>query len=77
MAVNQALVAPKMVYIHLETSNRSFIDMRNFLKAKGIQNNDFFLALLDPGLAGINPRDPSLSPQMKGRVLQECYRNYW
>lgn len=77
MAVAQALVTPKMVYIHLETSNKSFIDMRNYLKAKGIQNNDFFLALLDPGLAGINPRDPSLSPQMKARVMQECYRNYW
>lgn len=77
MAITQQLVAPKMVYIHLETSNQSFIDMRNYLKAKGIQNNDFFLALLDPGLAGVDPRDPNLSPVMKARVLQECYRNYW
>ena len=77
MAVLQTVIKPKLVYIHMETSNQSFVDMRNYLKARGIQNNDFFLALLDPGLAGVDPRDPGLSAQMKARVLQECYRNYW
>ena len=77
MAVQSQLVTPKMFYIHMETSNRSFIDMRNYLKAKGIQNCDFFLVLMDPGLAGVDPRDPNLSVNMKNRVLAECCRNYW
>lgn len=77
MAVVQNMVTPMTVYIHKETSNQSFIDMHNYLKSKGIQNNDFFLALLDPGLAGVDPRDPNLNSFMKARVLQEITRNYW
>ena len=77
MAVQTRLVSPRMVYIHKETTNQSFIDMHHFLKSRGIQNNDFFLTLLDPGLAGVNPRDPNLSVAMKYRVLQECCNNYW
>ena len=77
MAVEQRLVAPRMVYIHKETTNQSFIDMHHFLKSKGIQNNDFFLTLLDPSLAGVNPRDPNLSTQMKYKVMRECCSNYW
>ena len=66
-----------MVYIQKETSNQSFVDMHNYLKMKGIQNNDFFLALLDSGLAGVDPRDPNLTPNLKARILRECQLNYW
>ena len=51
--------------------------MKYYLKSKGIQNNDFFLSLLDPGLAGVDPRDPTLSTAMKARVMNECRLNYW
>lgn len=77
MAIQQQIVKPRMVYIQKETTNQSFIDMYNYLKAKGIQNNDFFLSLLDPDLAGVDPRDPNLSPIMKGKILNECMHNYW
>lgn len=77
MAVQSQLVQPQLVYIHTETTNQSFIDMRNYLKSKGVQNNDFFLALFDTGLAGIDPRDPNLPTHLKARVLNECCRNYW
>lgn len=77
MAVQSQLITPRLVYIHKETTNQSFIDMHHYLKAKGIQNNDFFLALLDSGLAGIDPRDPNLPSHMKARVLRECQLNYW
>lgn len=76
MITNQ-LVQPMIVYIHKETSNQSFIDVHQYLKSQGIQNNDFFLALFDTDLAGIDPRDPNLPQYMKARVLQECRRNYW
>lgn len=77
MAIIGQLQKPQMVYIEKETNNRSFLDMHYYLKSKGIQNNDFFLALLDRGLAGVDPRDPNLSPQMKVRVMNECRLNYW
>ena len=78
MPINsQPMITPQVVYIQKETSNQSFVDMYNYLKMKGIQNNDFFLALLDTGLAGVDPRDPNLPPHMKARILRECQLNYW
>ena len=65
------------IYYHMETTNQSFIDMHYYLKHKGIQNNAFFLVLYDRGLAGIDPRDPNLSLEMKQRVVRECCANYW
>lgn len=77
MAVQEQLQVPQMMYIELETPNRSFVKMRNFLKAQGRTNSDFFLALFDPGLRGVDPFDPNLPPMMKARVLHEVTRNYW
>lgn len=67
----------RTVFIHKSTTNQSFLDMHYYLKNKGIQNNDFFLALLDSGLAGVDPRDPNLPSHMKARILRECQLNYW
>ena len=58
MAVMNAVQQTKTVLIHKSTTNQSFLDMHYYLKEKGIQNNDFFLILIDSGLAGIDPRDP-------------------
>lgn len=78
MAVmNQLPQQQRTVLIHKSTTNQSFLDMHYYLKNKGIQNNDFFLALLDSGLAGVDPRDPNLQTHMKARILQECRLNYW
>ena len=78
MAVmNQLPQQQRTVLIHKSTTNQSFLDMHYYLKNKGIQNNDFFLALLDSGLAGVDPRDPNLPAHMKARILQECRLNYW
>ena len=78
MAVIAQLPAQnQVVFIHKSTSNKSFLDMHYFLKERGIKNNDFFLVLRDSGLAGVDPRDPNLPPNMKLRILQECRINYW
>lgn len=77
MAILNNYTQRRIVYIHKETTNQSFLDMHNYLKSIGVQNNDFFLALLDPGLAGVDPRDPNLPSYMKARVMQECRLNYW
>ena len=67
----------RTIFIHKSTTNQSFLNMHYYLKNKGIQNNDFFLSLLDSGLAGVDPRDPNLPPHMKARVMNECRLNYW
>jgi len=77
MAIIQNQQYRHTIYIHYETTNQSFLDMHYYLKDRGIQNNTFFLALVDKGLAGINPRDPHLNRAMKQRVLRECIINYW
>lgn len=64
-------------YLHKSTTNQSFLDMHYYLKSIGIKNNAFFLQILDPDLAGIDPRDPNLNPLMQKKVLRECLLNYW
>ena len=77
MPIIGQLQKPKLVYIHKETTNQSFLDMHYFLRAKGITNNKFFLVLYDSDLLNINPRDPNLNLYYKRKVLAECMRNYW
>ena len=67
----------RAIYTHRSTNNKSFIDMHHFLKATGIKNNEFFLALLDPDLAYIDPHDPNLNFFYKQKVLREVMSNYW
>ena len=75
--VEQQIMAPSRIYIQMETTNQSFVDMHFYLKRIGIKNNDFFLALYNPQLAGVDPRDPGLSQMQKAMVFQEIRTNYW
>lgn len=68
---------PQSIYYHMSTTNKSFLEVHKFLEDAGIQNNKFFLALLDPDLARIDPHDPMLSAQYKTKVLRECLYNPW
>lgn len=77
MVAQQQRTGPMPVYYQMETSNKSFIEMHYFLKAKGIKNNKFFMILYDRDLAGIDPRDPRLNETMKAKVLRECMVNIW
>lgn len=65
------------VYYHMSTTNKSFLEVHQYLLDAGIENNKFMLALLDPDLARIDPHDPTLSPGMKTKVLKECLYNPW
>ena len=77
MAIMNQIQTVSTIYIHKETTNQSFLNMHYYLKQKGIQNNDFFLALIDTGLRGVDPRDPTLPNYMKARIMKECKDNYW
>lgn len=65
------------IYYHMSTTNKSFLEVHQYLKDSGIENNKFMLALLDPDLARIDPHDPALSTMMKTKVLRECLYNPW
>lgn len=65
------------IYYHMSTTNRSFLEVHQYLRDSGIGNNKFMLVLLDPDLARIDPHDPSLSTMMKTKVLRECLHNPW
>lgn len=77
MSVSNQIITHQTVYIHKETTNQSFIDMHYYLKYQGRTNHSFFLVLYDRGLAGVDPRDPSLPLEIKLRVMRECSVNYW
>ena len=66
-----------VIYYHMSTTNKSFLEMSQYLKDSGIENNKFMLALLDPDLARIDPHDPKLNTIMKQKVLRECIYNPW
>ncbi|MGL5752561.1 MAG: hypothetical protein ACRCXT_18640, partial [Paraclostridium sp.] len=75
--VEKQSIMGQQAYYQWTTSNKSFLDVHYFLKGKGVQNNQFFLMLLDPDLANIDPRDPRLNRFMMQKVFKECYHNYW
>lgn len=60
-----------------ETSNASFIALASILYRKGIKNYNFFLKIYDEDLIGVDPHDPSLSLEMKAKIIIECQRNFW
>ena len=65
------------VYYDTTTKNVSFLKVHKYLKDLGISNNKFFLKLYDKDLAGVDPYDPTLSLEMKAKILREVRRNFW
>ena len=64
--------------LHTKTTNTSFIKMHALLKAMGIKNNKFFLAIKQPELMEIDPHnvtDPS--KELAARIAYEIKINPW
>ena len=74
MAVDYA-TQQRVIYYHTSTTNRSFIEMAQYMKDIGIDNYKWPLLLLDPDLASIDPFDPNLPQHYKVKVLKECIYN--
>ncbi len=64
-------------YYQTTTTNTSCLLMYQYLSAKGIRNNKFFLRLVDRSLMRVNPFDKDLSEEMMGRIIKECTINPW
>lgn len=75
--VNNRYTYQQRVYYQTNTSNKSFLNMHFYLKNAGIKNNMFFLAIYDPDLIGVDPRDQRLNDLMKVKILKECQMNYF
>ena len=63
--------------IHYKTRNKSALTLSVLLKKMGIKNNKFFLALHNPELEDVDPRDPNLTYKQKIMVAEECQSNFW
>ena len=63
--------------VDTKTRNKSFLRLAGLYKRMGIKNHAFPLALINPKLQGINPRDPDLDQDTIGAILVECKLNPW
>ncbi len=63
--------------LHWSTRNSSFLEVHEQLKILGIENNAFFLVLLNPALEFVDPYDPDITPEEAMMVVEECYRNFF
>lgn len=77
MIINAPRVNNVTIYYHLNTKNKTFLNMVDYLSRIGIKNNKFFCILFDPDLYNIDPFDPSLNAFMKQKIAMECTKNYW
>ena len=59
------------------TKNKSFIELHKDLKALGIENNKFFLALYDKTLEDVDPYDIVMPLETQARIVRECMINPW
>jgi len=63
--------------VDTKTTNKSFVRLAGLLKAMGIKNHAFPLALINPNLQGINPRDPDLDKETMIAIAVESAQNPW
>lgn len=59
------------------TTNTSFLDYCEKLRLMGVENCLFPLALMNPELQGVDPYDPSLTPEVRTLIFNECRFNIW
>lgn len=63
--------------VHTSTKNKSFLRHAGLLKAMGVKNHAFMLALLNPELENIDPHDENLTPEQMQAIVIECKNNPW
>lgn len=67
----------KPYIIDYHTKNLSFLQASMDLAKLGIEHNNFFLALFDEELRGVDPFSPFLTEDQIFRILKECEINPW
>lgn len=59
------------------TANQSFLRFASLLEQLGVKHNYLHLALHNPKLRGVNPRDPDLGAHWQLEMVKECTINPW
>lgn len=60
-----------------QTRNKSFLQLADLYRHMGIKNNDFFLALINPDLQGLDPFSPDLTESQIDAIVEEVNVNPW
>ena len=63
--------------VDTQTPNKSFLRLAGLYKKMGIKNHAFLLALINPRLQGVDPRDPDLDQETIDAIAIECKLNPW
>lgn len=63
--------------VHLSTKNRSWVRHAHLLKAMGVSNHAFHLALINPLLEHVDPHDPGLTREEIAMIALEIKINPW
>lgn len=63
--------------VHKTTKNKSALLLAEIYRAMGVKNFFFHLALHDPTLEHVDPRDPNLDQDTRRKVATEIYYNPW
>lgn len=63
--------------INYETKNKSFLRYAGLLKAMGVKNHAFCLALINPDLQNVDPHDSMLTMDDIAKVITEAKSNPW
>jgi hypothetical protein len=63
--------------VDIKTKNQSFVRYAGLLKAMGVKNHAFCLALVNPALQGIDPHSKDLTPKEMYMIAEEAKINPW
>jgi hypothetical protein len=63
--------------IDTKTSNQSYVRLASVYRKMGVKNNAFCLALINPGLQGLDPFAPDLTIEEMAAVAVEVKNNPW
>jgi hypothetical protein len=63
--------------LHLDTTNRSWLEMASLYRYMGVTNHAWPLALINPRLKDVDPFDENLSMEDRTAVAVECKINPW
>ncbi len=62
---------------HLNSKNKSWIELALKYKVMGVKNHAFHLALVDQSLEFVDPHDPNITPAQALAIGRECFINPW
>lgn len=63
--------------VHINTKNKSWVELAQKYKAMGVKNHAFHLAIIDQDLIDVDPHDPNITSEQAVAIARECFLNPW